>query len=359
MKKIAILVITIIQSLILTSTPSWALHYNNEADGETMHQRACTDTFQATGWIYVKYEDGSFQWGTATLIAPDIILTAAHIIGGSGQILKTIDTLCFQPICSIDQNTCPLMQKPKNAWIHPHYINNLSINDIAIVQLAKPLNHIQPAELQEILPPDLRSAYVTVVGYGPSNEPSNNDYIKRRAADMEIMHQPDMSILLTQNHFGYIDFNNPKYSGALVPGDSGGPALIQIHGEPFPRILGISIFTTPARGLPSHLGMHTFVSIPDHYPWIESVLKSCNIEATSSQDLDYLDTKRNKKTMTSTSPSPYIKSISLTTSQQGYDLFQSLCNYGSKSAKAFYRALESLSDEALKQIYQYIESNEE
>lgn len=303
-KNIILFSLIAVEALTLTSPSAFAICYSSKTNGEEIHQRSCADVFQSTGLISFYYTDGSMSFrGTATLIASDVLITAAHLLDPG----KQVKTVCFQPQCqgqkSIVSNMCIQV---KNVWIHPDYVDAAAIknHDIAIIQLTQPLNHIRPAQLQKTLPDDFDSAPITVIGYGLSGNNNQGGVIddgKRRSGDMKLVAEPFRKYLLSmtytpnENGVGFIDSQEgSKYATIVQEGDSGGPAFIQINGEPFPRILGIT--NGVEKGINILEGgapyvASIFMSVPYYYPWIESKLKLCNHPATVDSEesaiLDY------------------------------------------------------------------------
>lgn len=309
-KNILSYFIMAIGGIILSSTSLFGLAYTSQTNGEEMHRRACGETFEATGMIHVVFEDDSERLGvgTATLIAPDVIITAAHIFKHQRRPNSKVLAVGFQAYdeASLDSEYIPKTEcKPKNIWIHPNYDILTVANDIAIVRLASPVKYIRPAELQKTLPSDLSSASATIVGYGYQGSKHRQvEQIfdqKRRAGDIDISQDSmDSSMLCSpkyavnnQDGSYIINPKDSKHRAFLAFGDSGGPVFIKVNGETYPRIVGINsgevIKSSSARRTES---IDKFASISYYYEWIESKLKLCgaspyNANEGESITMDY------------------------------------------------------------------------
>lgn len=378
MKKIILLGLFIIQALFLASTSGFALCYSSKTNGEEIHQMSCRVALQATGSLNVYFDDGSGGCGTATLIAPDVLLTAAHVLVSPGKEIKHI---CFQPQASPSPITPNIIQKPKNIWIHPDYNHTSKIknHDIAIIQLAQPFNpdHIRPAQLQKTLPDDFVFADTTVVGYGSSgnnNEGAIFNDRKRRAGNMELFLDRNeknclyMPFTPNTNEIGFIDSaDSSKYTTIAAPGDSGGPAFIQIKGEPSPRILAITQGYEQKHDLISGITSTNdkFMSIPYYYPWIESKLRLCNRSKNIGKNLPTLDYNKSYNFSQYANNQAEIswnevKEALSTTSQQGSEVLQLLYNHALSSDKqSFQDTLSNASQKGVEMLHDYIAIHKE
>jgi hypothetical protein len=110
MKKIILLGLFFIKPLFLASTSGFALCYSSKTNAEEIHQQSSKVAFQATGSLIIYFDDGSSSCGTATLIAPDALITAAHVLVSPGKQIKKIS---FQPQCSPSPISQDIIQQPK------------------------------------------------------------------------------------------------------------------------------------------------------------------------------------------------------------------------------------------------------
>lgn len=360
MKKIIVFSFIVFQSLILTSTSVLALCYSSKTNGEEIHDRACIDGFQATGLVVFFYKDGgSSLCGTATLIAPDALITSAHLIDPARQ----VKSISFQPHSNASPSkTAETLQQPKNIWVHPGYVHTSQAksHDIAIIQLTEPLYHIRPALLQKDLPNDFDSAQTIVVGYGLSGNNREGGKFsdwKRRAGDINLKQDASdrstlyMPFISNINETGFIDSRDgPKFAAIVAPGDSGGPAFALVKGESYPRILAITQgYATMHKGMKKDI----FMSIPYYYPWIESKLRLCNNSNLGNKVNEQMYTCKSSEQVAWSD----VKNALSTDNQEGSEVLQSLYQYAGRPEykKAFQDLLLSVSDEGLALLYAYIE----
>jgi hypothetical protein len=219
---------------------------------------------------------GRFQGTTArtgfmasgTLVAPDWVLTAAHVVDNA-------KTLSF----NIGGQTYEVDRK----IVYPSWNGDLwSGNDIGLVHLVKPVENIKPAQLYtgsgELNQSD------TVVGFGKTGTgdsgDTKSDGMKRGAQN--VISQIENKRLLVA------DFDNPLPPGAvplgythalpleglIAPGDSGGGLFITTATGTY--LAGINSFVGSDFGMPrsvyGNFSGHTRVSA--YSDWIEARIRS-------------------------------------------------------------------------------------
>ncbi|MPR00053.1 trypsin-like serine protease [Modestobacter sp. I12A-02628] len=202
------------------------------------------------------YDDGVRYRCTATLVQPDVLLTAGHCtFGTSGGTIVTFDpdvartpteaaaeiptaadpALGFQPG---DLGADDGEWRIGTASTHPAYSDFTDLdnwNDVGVVQLAEPVAGITPASiadrgaLDEVAQPALNKTAVTVVGYGTEvrkpvagpQKPTPMSYpIVRRYTDA-IGQKLTPQILQTNGNE-----NDNRAGGGSCFGDSGGPSFL-------------------------------------------------------------------------------------------------------------------------------------
>ncbi len=141
-------------------------------------------------------EVGTISMGcTATLIAPEVVLTAAHCVG-------------FRTRNNPGNNGTFIIRNQGQRYEYGvrRYISysngNLGAQDIAILELAEavPAQVATPVPLAPVTPPD--GTELTVYGYGCTRRGSGTDWRKRKAT-----------------------FSQGDETNHLCPGDSGGPVF--------------------------------------------------------------------------------------------------------------------------------------
>jgi hypothetical protein len=165
------------------------------------------------------------------------------------------------------------------------------------------------------------------------------------------------------NETGFIDSpNSSKYTTIAAPGDSGGPAFIQINGEPSPRILAITQGYEKKQDLLTGITSTNdkFMSIPYYYPWIKSKLQLCSHSLNTDKNSSILDYNQ------SSNPSQFsndqteiawnnLKETLSTANHQGHEVLQLLYNFAlSSNKKAFHSTLSTVSHSGLEMLYDYI-----
>jgi hypothetical protein len=136
---------------------------------------------------------------TATLVAPDVVVTAAHCVNygtrmNSGQYGSfTIETRAERRSFSVTR--------------YVSFGEQLGSDDVAILQLGDvvPADLASPAPVADRTPP--AGSTLTVYGYGCTHRAANSDWQKRKAS-----------------------FQQGQQSSYLCPGDSGGPVIDENSG---------------------------------------------------------------------------------------------------------------------------------
>jgi MYXO-CTERM domain-containing protein len=150
---------------------------------------------------------------TAVLVAPDVLLTAAHCLDHPGYtygVFVGADASSYPTLAQLE----PQLAAVTAVHVHPQYNRAAPFfADIGIVKLAAPLS-ITPLAIQRTAPlPELAGAQVRIVGYGQTTYGQANS--TKFAASTTIMSlESDDTILI----------GDPQRHTCI--GDSGGPALL-------------------------------------------------------------------------------------------------------------------------------------
>ena len=194
--------------------------------------------------------------GDGTLIAPNWILTAAHVANGL-QNRGLLKANCGNAEYEIEQ-----------VFIHPEWVE-MGAHDIALLKLKKAVVGIKPIA---IYPNSNELAQIaTIVGHGDTRMGNGGAWIsdgKLRAATSKIDRADKQWIYLT--------FDEPPKAtdleGAPGRGDSGGPAILFVKNKPY--LAGISSLGTDGKNGPATYGAEdSFVRVSAHKTWISNVLK--------------------------------------------------------------------------------------
>ena len=188
--------------------------------------------FPTVGALMYQVGPGQTSAGcTGTLIAPDVVLTAAHCL--DPQIIGVAQPSAFS--LAHDTNATPTPQVTIARTVsHPQFDLGgaggglAQINDIGLVFLAEPITAVAPTKLPT---PDQATALaidtdLAIVGYGQIEETNQLVGVKYDAlTSIRELNASELRVSM-----GGADPQN-------CHGDSGGPALTALGGEP--RVVGV------------------------------------------------------------------------------------------------------------------------
>lgn len=218
-----------------------------------------------------------FNNGEGTLIAPNWVLTAAHV----GELYeKETDAKKLMITCNGQS------YRIEKVYNHPNYValeGKEIENDVALIKLSTPVKNVRPAKIYKRK--DEKGKIITLVGSGypgtgltgPQKEKWDH---KTRAATNKI---DDI-----ERNFIHFRFDSPdskeatKLEGVSGPGDSGGPAFLNIKNEVY--IIGISSHQkayieiddkgNETGGEGKYTAVEFYSRVSDYVDWINSVIKS-------------------------------------------------------------------------------------
>jgi len=224
------------------------------------------------------------QWAQfcgGSLVAPDVIVTAAHCM----EALPSTD-LVDVVVGENDLRTVTPAQRIKilGYAIHPGWDSKNVINDIALIKLSAPLsNHtlkmIEPTQMDGLVAGDL----LTAIGFGVLDDvnfttPDVLQEVQLSLWDHDACNDV-YSFLggINETHLCAGSPNNGVQDSCF--GDSGGPLVANIAGEW--RLTGIVSWGIGC-GLPDFPGVYTKASL--YGDWVNSVASSINIDTFSFFD---------------------------------------------------------------------------
>ncbi len=247
--------------------PAHAIVVHSEQDDALYRALGDSSAYQSVGRFTGTTTTTGFL-ASGTLVAPDWVVTAAHVVDDAKSLSFSIGGQVYQ----VDR-TIPYPRWKGDLW---------SGYDIGLAHLAKPVDNIKPAQLYagaaELNRPD------TVVGFGKTGTgelgDAKCDGFKRKAQN--IISEIDNKRLLVA------DFQNPApasgvsfpshYSlplgGLIAPGDSGGGLFITTPTGTY--LAGVNSFVGSDFGAPrsvyGNFSGHTRVSA--FRDWIEANIHS-------------------------------------------------------------------------------------
>ena len=159
--------------------------------------------------------DGGYGLCTATLVADDVLLTAAHCAEGS-----TNDDL-FYVGANINNATWQDVYSISDAIIHPSYNPNSSHpRDVAVLLLNQPLNSVEPIPVNTTaFTNSWRGDWLHYVGFGSNTTYSGSGAGQKRETDIQIN---------DYDSYVYIHYTEGTNT---CSGDSGGPGLVDLDGQ--------------------------------------------------------------------------------------------------------------------------------
>ncbi|TDF35799.1 trypsin-like serine protease [Alteromonadaceae bacterium M269] len=192
----------------------------------------------------------------STLIAPKWLLTAAHCVAGREKsITKATHLGDKYPIEAI--------------VVHPQFdLANDKVYDIALIQLKKPILKGSPAKLYTRKNEQGKPVVFIGSGYfGNGLEGITKRNHKQRGATNTIIGVSEQVIKFKFD----VPSKASHLEGISGPGDSGGPAFINIDSQLY--VAGVSSYQVVNEFEEAHYGVEErYTRVSTYYPWIESVV---------------------------------------------------------------------------------------
>jgi hypothetical protein len=209
--------------------------------------------------------------GDGTLIAPQWILTAAHVANGF-QKRNASGTVRFGES----------EYQVEEIFVHPQW-TEMGPHDIALLKLSKPVKDVTPINI--FFKTDEAEQVATIVGHGDTRNGNGGNWI----SDSQIR-AATSKIERADRNWIYLTFDSPPagtdLEGAPGRGDSGGPAIVFAGGKAL--VAGVSSLGTDGINGPGTYGAEdSFVRVSAYHEWISKVLtgkqKGMPISSKSSE----------------------------------------------------------------------------
>lgn len=216
-----------------------------------------TSDFPSVGLV----GDSSGNFCSGTLIAPQYVLTAAHCAEG------VANTAGRFRLGTATYST-------SQVFVHPNYNSNLigsdEANDIAIYRLSQPVTNVTPSPIFRGTP--LVGQLLTLVGFGgggTGNTGTDGSFGTKRVGTTPI---DQVTTKLIRWNFD----NNSEANTA--PGDSGGPAFLQVNG-----VYQVAGVTSGGDREDAGIGDRSFDTRVDAFAaWIDSIVGNATTQTTVS-----------------------------------------------------------------------------
>jgi hypothetical protein len=193
---------------------------------------------------------------TGTLVAPNVVVTAAHCVPDCAQRIFVGE--------DVDDPSGGQVVAVRTAVAHPDYSPPDPTSDIAVLILAAPVENVTPRTIADKATVDA-AATVRLVGYGNTDVNSTGGYGRRRLVDVPVAGEDPQ--------YG-ADFRSEFVAGApfldrdSCNGDSGGPAYVAV-GDDW-QLAGSTSRATNSSVRPcGDGGIYTRVAF--HEGWVRSV----------------------------------------------------------------------------------------
>jgi secreted trypsin-like serine protease len=230
-KLAALLAFTL--SLSLGATPAKAIVF-----GEEIIDSSVTYPWVASVWFSNGLSDEYEPICSGSLIAPDVVLTAAHCILNYGTYYVQLGSDI------IDPNNRATFHEVDATWKNPRYKRKNLINDIGLLKLSKPQTQVAPMPFatKRDLAAVSRAKNFEILGWGINQAGEDATYLRYTKVTQQ--RQAALSIYSSK----YFNQNTMLAAGRYLKreriytgacnGDSGGPLLTSIKGVR--KVVGIT-----------------------------------------------------------------------------------------------------------------------
>jgi hypothetical protein len=193
---------------------------------------------------------------TGTLVAPNVVVTAAHCLPDCAQQIFIGE--------DVERPRDGRVIAVRAAVAHPGYRPPDPTDDIAVLILAEPVDDVAPRAIADPGAVDAAET-VRLVGYGNTDVQSRGGYGRRRMVDVPVAGaDPRLGADLTREFVAGVPFLDRDSCN----GDSGGPAYVAVDGDW--QLAGATSRATASAVRPCGDG-GIYTRVPFYADWIRSV----------------------------------------------------------------------------------------
>ncbi|MDB4987529.1 MAG: Vitamin K-dependent protein [Myxococcaceae bacterium] len=199
---------------------------------------------------------GTLNSCTAEVVAPDVLLTAAHCLSENKQyyaaFLGADATVLRPPIDPSKSSVSAQLHMAREVHTHPQYVTTQGYYDVGVVILQESLTGVTPLPINRTAPTPSLLSDVSIVGYGKTYDGDSTFAVTKYRAD---------GLSATLDPTNTMTVGNSVQHACV--GDSGGPVLANIHG--IATILGTDSYS-------DETGAATRCRMPSHYQRVDPYL---------------------------------------------------------------------------------------
>ncbi|MEW5849803.1 MAG: trypsin-like serine protease [Myxococcota bacterium] len=232
---------------------------------------------------------------TGTLINRDVVLTAAHCVAGAQARELTFTTKAAGPYATGD------FHRGSSLRVHPEYreTDGSSVKedghpsvsiwhdgaDLALLKLGKRFGGLEYPALDTTEAPV--GAAVRIMGYG-QDETGTAGVGRKRSGQMDVRTLVDgPQDADSWYHHSLLALETRASDQVTCPGDSGGPSIRVVEGQP--RVAGVASFITTAEGNGEACGRAVaayYTSVAAFAPWIRATRSALSPPGSCAGDDD-------------------------------------------------------------------------